>query len=134
VPRGMVLVDTNVVSYVFKSGPRSESYARLLLNRIPAVSLVTIGELLYGVRLARWGPTRSREFESKLHRYVVISHDYDVAATYARVMTIRRQAGRPITTNDAWIAATAVRHNLPLVTHNRRDFDDIPGLDILSEA
>jgi predicted nucleic acid-binding protein len=36
--------------------------------------------------------------------------------------------------NDLWIAATALRHGLPLVTHNRRDFVDIPDLIVISEV
>ena len=35
---------------------------------------------------------------------------------------------------DAWIAATALRHGLPLVTHNRRHFESIPALRVISES
>jgi predicted nucleic acid-binding protein len=35
---------------------------------------------------------------------------------------------------DAWIAATALLHDLPLITHNRWDFEDIRGLNVISEA
>lgn len=33
-----------------------------------------------------------------------------------------------------WIAAIALRYDLPIVTHNRRDFSDIPNLIVISEA
>ena len=40
----------------------------------------------------------------------------------------------PIEPGDAWVAATALRHSLPLVTHNRRHFEHIPGIQSISEA
>jgi tRNA(fMet)-specific endonuclease VapC len=42
--------------------------------------------------------------------------------------------GRPIGHGDAWVAAVALRHGMPLVTHNRKHFEGIPGLAVVSEA
>jgi tRNA(fMet)-specific endonuclease VapC len=42
--------------------------------------------------------------------------------------------GRRIETSDCWIAATAVRHALPLVTHNAGDFADIPELKVITHS
>jgi tRNA(fMet)-specific endonuclease VapC len=47
---------------------------------------------------------------------------------------VRTIKGRPVDPSDAWIAATAIRYNLPLVTHNRRHFDGITGLQVISEG
>ena len=33
-----------------------------------------------------------------------------------------------------WVAATALRYRLPLVTHNPDDFQQIPGLKVITEA
>jgi predicted nucleic acid-binding protein len=44
------------------------------------------------------------------------------------------QAQRTVTINDLWIAATAIRRSIPLVTNNRKHFSVIPGLTIISEA
>jgi predicted nucleic acid-binding protein len=44
----------------------------------------------------------------------------------------RRQ--QPISGEDAWIAATALTHGCPLVTHNAADFQGIAGLIVISEA
>jgi len=42
--------------------------------------------------------------------------------------------GRRLETADAWIAATAVLYDAPLVTHNASDYAGVPGLKLLTEA
>ena len=42
--------------------------------------------------------------------------------------------GHPVGEADAWVADVAIRHNMPLVTHNRKHFDGIPGLTVISES
>ena len=39
-------------------------------------------------------------------------------------------SGAAISAQDAWIAATALRHNLPLVTNNATDFENVSGLEV----
>jgi predicted nucleic acid-binding protein len=51
---------------------------------------------------------------------------------WAHVTAARDRQGRPIATGDAWIAATAWVQGLPLVTHNRRHFAGIEGLEVVS--
>jgi predicted nucleic acid-binding protein len=43
-------------------------------------------------------------------------------------------AGRRIECADAWIAATALLYDAPLVTHNRDDYLGVPGLRIISRS
>jgi predicted nucleic acid-binding protein len=42
--------------------------------------------------------------------------------------------GQPIAPQDVWIAATALRYNLPLITHNPSDYQEIAGLTLITEA
>ena len=42
--------------------------------------------------------------------------------------------GRPIQTADAWIAATALRLDVPLVTNNQKDYASVAGLTVLTVA
>lgn len=72
--------------------------------------------------------------EGLLQNFVVAPYDAHVARCYARIVARRRQMGRPITVNDAWIASFAVRHGMPLVTHNARDFEGVEGLEIITEG
>lgn len=68
-----------------------------------------------------------------LRNYVVVPYDHEIARSYARVAAERKRAGKPISLHDAWIAACAVRHGVPLVTHNARDFADISALALITE-
>jgi PIN domain len=63
---------------------------------------------------------------------VIVPYDHEVCETYGRIKAALPK-GRTIADNDLWIAACAMRHSVPLVTHNRRHFDDIKGLIVISE-
>jgi predicted nucleic acid-binding protein len=41
--------------------------------------------------------------------------------------------GHPIAYADAWIAATAMAYKAPLITHNRKHFESVSGLKVISE-
>ncbi len=48
-------------------------------------------------------------------------------------MSDAHKKGNPIDTADAWIASVALLFDIPLVTHNRRDFQNVANLTIISE-
>jgi predicted nucleic acid-binding protein len=52
----------------------------------------------------------------------------------ARIRAERRRQERPISAEDAWIAACALRHTCPLITHNAGDYTHITHLIVLTEA
>jgi tRNA(fMet)-specific endonuclease VapC len=54
--------------------------------------------------------------------------------TYAELKAKLLKAGRQIGDNDLWIAATAIRHSIPLISHNRKHYDEILGLVLISET
>ena len=54
--------------------------------------------------------------------------DLETSQVYASVARSLRQAGRLIGTNDLWIAASALRHRMALVTRNQREFSRVPDL------
>ena len=49
-------------------------------------------------------------------------------------MASAKAKGKPILSADAWVAAVALELDIPLVTHNPRDFAGVEGLDIITEA
>ncbi len=53
----------------------------------------------------------------------VLPIDLGIAGRWGRIMALRQAAGRPVGAMDVFIAATAVQHDLTLVTRNVSDFD-----------
>ena len=69
--------------------------------------------------------------EATLKSYLVVPYSSQLSRAWARIRWERRN--RPIAVDDAWIAATAVSYNCPLVTHNSKDFTGISGLQVITE-
>jgi tRNA(fMet)-specific endonuclease VapC len=127
-----VLLDTNVVSYLFKGDTRAAAYAPLVQGQRLAISFMTVAELFEWAATRRWGQTRLTRLEQTLTTYLIIPIDVELCRQWGALRARQQATGRTIAPQDAWIAATAVRHQLPLVTHNTGDFQHIPGLDIRS--
>ena len=127
-----VIVDTNVVSYLMRRGSLAEQYGQRLEGRLAGIAFVTVGELYFGAEKKGWGERRWRELETMLRNFIVVSYDHEIARCYGRLVAQRQREGRPIAPNDAWIAACAVRHEVALVTHNEKDFEGVPSLEIIT--
>ena len=129
-----LVLDTNIVSYLMKDHPFAQAYDSHIKGHLLAVSFITVGELYFGAENGNWGKKRRLRLEMALRNFVVIRYDHGVAVRYGQLVAERKRSGLPIAQNDAWIAACALRHNVPLVTHNSRDFEGITGLRIITEA
>jgi tRNA(fMet)-specific endonuclease VapC len=128
----MLLLDTNVVSYLLKGDTRAAAYAPLLEGNRLALSFMTVAELFEWAAVRRWGQPRRKRLEQALTNYIVVPVDIALCRTWGRLRAQQRFAGVTIAPQDAWIAATALHHSLPLVTHNPGDFQSINGLEVLS--
>jgi tRNA(fMet)-specific endonuclease VapC len=128
----LVLVDTDIVSFRFKKDSRARLYRRHLLGRTPVIAFMTLGELEAWAQERRWGPARRKELARHLGQYEVYYADEVLCRLWADVWTRARRKGRPIQVADAWIAATALALDVPLVTHNTVDFAGVDGLTILT--
>lgn len=128
---GVVLVDSDVFSFLWRHRPQADRYRPLLDGTRSALSFVTVGEAYFGADKAGWGPTLRAGLEDAISRYLVLTCDAEVARRWAHLKHAARSSGRPVADNDLWIAATAVRHAIPLLTHNRRHFEHLPGVRLL---
>jgi predicted nucleic acid-binding protein len=129
-PDGCV-VDTDVVSYLFRDDTRGKRFQPHLTGRIAAVSFMTIAELDRWALQRNWGAARQQQLAEYLERYVVVLVDRGLCRWWAYVCDHARRNGRPIQVADAWIAATALSLDMPLLTNNHGDFSGVPGLAIL---
>lgn len=126
-----ILLDTNIVSYLEKNDSRVESYRRHLEGKRHVICFMTVAELYRWTLQYRWGESRVTRLRQRLDGYLVVPFDDALAWEWASVSAVQ---GRPVSVADAWIAAAARRFNLPIVTHNRKHFENIPGLVVISEA
>jgi predicted nucleic acid-binding protein len=130
-----VVVDTDVVSFLFKRDTRAAAYQPHLAFNTPYVSFMTLAELDYWALSGRWGPARVARLERFVTpRFAVVPHDRAICRLWAEVTNICRRAGHPIKVADAWVAATALHLGVPLLTHNRSDYAAVPGLTVISGA
>lgn len=129
------VVDTDVVSYLFRNNPIAQQYQQHLMGKLPVISFMTLAEIRFGMLQAQaaWGAARTARMERFLKRFVLFTCDSDLCTVWAQVVDSERKQGRIISTQDAWIAATAILNRVPLVTHNRRHFEPVLGLQVISE-
>ena len=129
-----VVVDTDVVSFLLKDDTRAQVYRSRLENKTLVLSFMTVAELYQWAYLRNWGEQRQARLEERLRAFVIAPYDDRLCRTWAMICVERQRLGQPISVQDAWIAATALRHDVPLVTHNRHDFTPITGLTIISAS
>jgi predicted nucleic acid-binding protein len=95
---------------------------------------MSLAELRRWTLERKWGENRRRDLEDYLIRYFVLHSDDLMCDRWAQAMTSARLRGHPIATADAWVAATALLFDVPLVTHNRAHYTGIEGLRVITEA
>ena len=123
-----IVLDTDVVSFLFKADTRAQIYLPQLQDRQWFNSFMTEAELEQWALLANWSEKRVVWLRLFLSRFVVVPSSHDLVLKWAEAMVAARRNGRRIETADAWIAATALLYDAPLLTHNKADYLGIPGL------
>lgn len=127
-----VVVDTDIISFFQKRDSRYERYKQHLDGTEKFISFMTWAELRRWPLERNWGDKRRDEFFNFVEEgYGIIYADDNLCQIWAQIMSGSRKKGRPVATADAWIAATALMFDIPLVTNNRKHFEHLDGLSIL---
>jgi len=129
----IVVVDTNVVSYIWKRDTRGTLYTPHLTGRQWLMAAQTFAELEAWPLKNGWGAARHEALRNYLNNYTFAEVDKAVCLQWAKVQANAKRIGRLISEADAWIAATALAFAAPLITHNPDDFKYVPGLTVISE-
>jgi tRNA(fMet)-specific endonuclease VapC len=131
-PAQAIVLDTNVVSYLFKRDTRAALYRPHLAGRLPVISFMTMAELDAWAEVNHWGQKQRERLERFLAGYVIHFADRELCRLWAGVFAEARTKGRPIQTADAWIAATALLYGVSLLTHNSGDYTGVDRLQIIT--
>ena len=126
----MIVLDTNVISEIFRPEPEGRVIAWMEgLTGDVAITAVTLAELLAGVRRLPKGRRRSAlvvQIDAALEPYretrAILPFDDRAAEQYADVLIAREQAGLPIHTADAQIAAICRAYGATCATRNSKNF------------
>lgn len=117
----MILADSNIVIYV--TSGQYPQLTRWFLDNAPSISAITLLEVLGYHKLKA---AERQELEKFFSRLNIL---YPSEEVFQQAVELRQQ--HAISLGDALIAATALRHDLSLATHNARDFGWIKTLTII---
>ncbi len=127
-----VVLETDVWSLLFRGDSRSEYYRPYLEDNVLCISFQTVAESYQRIEVAGWGEERRERLRQWLRRFQVLGYDDATAWIWARIRSSREKQGRPLSAQDAWVAACALRHGSTLLTHNLGDYEGIQNLEIVS--
>jgi predicted nucleic acid-binding protein len=131
-----VLVDTNAFIDLTRSQTRGRVLRRFVEQSRIVLSFVTVAELRLGALIRGYNDASRRRMESEIASAVVVSptdqlsHEWARVVGEARTMNPGHALGQPAQNHDAWVAATALLFNLPLLTSDGH-FSGFPGLRLL---
>jgi tRNA(fMet)-specific endonuclease VapC len=125
-----LLIDTNIYSYALRGD--DEVVEVLRKSEQIGISVISIGELLSGFKGGVKEKKNREELEIFLDspRVVIYPVDEDTSEFYAEILKNLREIGKPVPTNDVWIAAIAFQNGLKLFTKDIH-FKTIPGLSLV---
>jgi tRNA(fMet)-specific endonuclease VapC len=128
-----VAIDTNIYA-AFKAGNADIVELFRHCDYI-GIDITVIAELYAGFAMGDRERKNRSELEAFLNtpRVYILTHDLETAEFYALIVKQLREKGKPIPTNDIWIAASAMRHSLALISHDRH-FEAIKGLLLTKEG
>ncbi|MEO8098376.1 MAG: PIN domain-containing protein [Acidobacteriota bacterium] len=118
----------------FKNHPIGALYDLDLADRTLLISFIAIAELERWALQHRWSDQRINCLRMYLQKFTIVPSSPDLCRKWAQVMVAAQAAGRRIESADAWIAATALLHDAPLISHNGRDYLGVTGLIVVSHG
>ena len=128
------LVDTDWIIDVLHGQPTATQTLLALADQGLYVSLITYGELYQGAYYGRDPKTALRGLRAFLRGKRMLSLTRRIVERFAIVRGYLRQQGLTLGDPDILIAATAIEHDLTLLTRNTRHFTRIPGLAIYQSS
>lgn len=125
------LIDTCIFIAEERKQKNLHDFLQKKTDETLAISVITAAELLHGVHRAKNPETKNKRqvfVEQILQSVPVLDFGLITARIYAQIWAELAHRGKIISAHDLQIAATAMHHNLTLITFNTKDFLPVPGL------
>lgn len=125
------LLDTNICIYIQRQKPGEvfERFEKLKPGDV-AISVITWGELLYGAEKSQQRKKALQLLEEFKTFVPVLPMPENAGKTYGTIRASLESTGKPIGSNDLWIAAHAKAAALTIITNNEREFQRVAGLKV----
>lgn len=120
-----MIIDTNALSALADEDPK----ATALIGRaeVMAIPVIVLGEYRYGIAQSRHRASYEVWLSHLLPDCLVLDVNEPTTQLYADITIELKRAGKPIPTNDLWIAAICRQHAMPLLSRDRH-FDLVRGI------
>ena len=125
----MYMLDTNILVKAIRQ--KDHPIRNRLLQYAAGdlcISSVTYTELLFGVYRSDYPEKNLAALHAVLSWIEILPFDLPAAESAGKIMAFLAAKGVPIGDRDSLIAGHALSMNMPLVTHNVREFERVPGL------
>jgi predicted nucleic acid-binding protein len=119
-----MIVDTNALSAAADADPAV--LALLARAEQMAIPVIVLGEYRYGIAQSRKRASYESWLTGLLRDCLVLDVNEPTTQHYAQIVLELKRLGKPIPTNDLWIAALCRQHSLPLLSRDRH-FDLVAG-------
>jgi tRNA(fMet)-specific endonuclease VapC len=120
-----VILDTNALS-AFVDGDAGVGAILRTQARAP-IPVIVLGEFRYGIAESRHRKAYESWLDSQLRHFDVLAITDQTTIAYAALRVALKSSGRRIPANDAWIAALALQHRLPILSRDAH-FDVVAGV------
>lgn len=134
--RGAIVVDTDVFSALLApESALARRYDPILVGRPVFLSFQTVAEVRFGAVRRGWAARRLRQLDAEIGRATTVHSGPGLIAVYVELRATCERSGHALGQRehdaDRWVAATALRLGLPLVS-NDRIFENASGLRLES--
>jgi predicted nucleic acid-binding protein len=125
---GNLLIDTSIIiDYLRKKNKRKSQFYKISATHTLFISTITLFELFAGAK----NEQKMKDIDSVIEYVKMLPFTEETAKTAGEIYLALRDENKLIEAKDIFIAATALSHDLPLMTLNVKHFERIKGLEIL---
>ena len=120
-----MILDTNaLLAYLDRAPGAVEIVSQV---RELAIPVIVAGEFAFGIAQSRHRDAYERSLQRMLDRCTILDIGLETARYYAAIRLELKAAGKPIPSNDVWIAALSRQHSMPVMSRDSH-FDFVGGL------